>query len=277
LARSLQFAVFLVTAAAFAYPADLAVLRNGNSIRHERRQVVGAVTRLYLNDTATGYIEIPTNEIERFEVDTAPPPLKPQAPPAARVPQFQQPGTVMPPPSVRPQAITTQPVLDRASLGKLVNGAGERHQIDPDFINSVIRAESGFNSRAVSKKGAQGLMQLMPGTASQLGVTNSFDPNANVEAGTKYLRELLEKYNFDVAKALAAYNAGPHRVEQYRGVPPYYETRAYIARIIRDFNRQKLAENPSLGAKQGKAAHKPSTARTNPSATPPQAVTRASR
>src|SRR5437899_10456443 len=87
----------------------------------------------------------------------------------------------MTPPSVRPQAIATQPVLDRASLGKLVNGAGERHQIDPDFINSVIRAESGFNSRAVSKKGAQGLMQLMPGTASQLGVTNSFDPNRSEE------------------------------------------------------------------------------------------------
>ena len=278
MARSLQFAVFLVTAAAFAYPADLAVLRNGNSIRHEHRQVVGGVTRLYLSDTASGYIEIPTNEIERFEVDSAPPPLMPQAPAPVRVAQFQQPVTLMPPPSVRPQAIATQPVLDRASLGKLVNGAGERHQIDPDFINSVIRAESGFNSRAVSKKGAQGLMQLMPGTASQLGVTNSFDPNANVEAGTKYLRELLEKYNFDVAKALAAYNAGPHRVEQYRGVPPYYETRAYIARIIRDFNRQKLAENPSLGAKPGKASHKPSNARTNPSAvSPPQAGTRASR
>ena len=270
--------MFLVTAAAFAYPADLAVLRNGNSIRHERRQVVGGVTRLYLSDTASGYIEIPTNEIERFEVDTAPPPLKPQAPPAARVLQFQQPVTAMPLPSVRPPAIATQPVLDRASLGKLVNGAGERHQIDPDFINSVIRAESGFNSRAVSKKGAQGLMQLMPGTASQLGVTNSFDPNANVEAGTKYLRELLEKYNFDVARALAAYNAGPHRVEQYRGVPPYYETRAYIARIIRDFNRKKLAENPSLAAKPGKTAHKPSSARTHPSAaSPPQAGTRASR
>jgi len=270
--------VFLVTAAAFAYPADLAVLRNGNSIRHEHRQVIGGVTRLYLSDTASGYIEIPTNQIERFEVDTAPPQLKPQAPPPVRVPQFQQPVTTMPPPSVRPQANATQPILDRASLGKLVNGAGERHQIDPDFINSVIRAESGFNSRAVSKKGAQGLMQLMPGTASQLGVTNSFDPNANVEAGTKYLRELLEKYNFDVAKALAAYNAGPHRVEQYRGVPPYYETRAYIARIIRDFNRQKLAENPSLGAKQGKATHKPSNTRTNPSAaSPPQTGTRASR
>jgi membrane-bound lytic murein transglycosylase MltF len=92
-------------------------------------------------------------------------------------------------------------------------------------------------------------MQLMPQTASQLGVANSFDPNANVEGGTRYLRELLEKYNFDVVKALAAYNAGPKRVDQYRGVPPYYETHAYIARIIRDFNRQKLAENPALGRK----------------------------
>jgi soluble lytic murein transglycosylase-like protein len=95
--------------------------------------------------------------------------------------------------------------------------------------------------RAVSPKGAQGLMQLMPKTASQLGVHNAFDPQANVEGGTRYLRELLERYNFDLVKALAAYNAGPHRVEQYGGVPPYYETKAYVARIVRDFNRRKLA------------------------------------
>src|SRR5439155_2933076 len=193
--------------------------RNGNSIRHERRQVVGGVTRLYFGDTASSYTEIPTSEIERFEVDTAPPPLKPQAPPAVRVPQFQQPVTLMPPPSVRPQAIATQPVLDRASLGKLVNGAGERHQIDPDFINSVIHAESGFNSRAVSQKGAQGLMQLMPQTASQLGIRDAFDATANVDGGTRYLRELLDQYHGNVAKALAAYNAGPARVAQYRGIP----------------------------------------------------------
>ncbi len=84
-------------------------------------------------------------------------------------------------------------------------------------------------------------MQLMPQTASQLGVHNSFDPQANVEAGTRYLRELLERYNFDLIKALAAYNAGPQRVEQYNGVPPYYETKAYVARIVRDFNQKKLA------------------------------------
>jgi Transglycosylase SLT domain len=239
--RCLKFAVLLLAASTSTHAADLAVLRNGNSIRHERRQIVGTVTRLYLSDNTSGYIEIPTSEIERFEVDTAPPPARPQ--PSAPTARTSPAAIATAPPA-------TTPILDRAALNTVINGAGERHQIDPDFLNSVIRAESGFNTRAVSKKGAQGLMQLMPQTASQLGVTNSFDPKANVEGGTKYLRELLEKYNFDVAKALAAYNAGPHRVEQYRGVPPYYETRAYIARIIRDFNRQKLAENPALAGKK---------------------------
>ena len=92
-------------------------------------------------------------------------------------------------------------------------------------------------------------MQLMPQTASRLGVSNSFDPGDNLEGGTRYLRELLERYNFDLIKALAAYNAGPGRVEQYHGVPPYYETQAYVARIIRDFNRKKLAERKAIASK----------------------------
>ena len=228
-----------MVASVCASAADLAILRNGNSIRHQRRQVVGAVTRLYLTDTASGYIEIPTDQIERFEKDTAPDPVPEKAQPIA--PRSATSATRAP---LQPQAAVTA-----VNLNEVVSGAGERHKIDPDFINSVIRAESGFNNRAVSKKGALGLMQLMPQTASQLGVANSFDPDANVEGGTRYLRALLEKYNFDVNKALAAYNAGPKRVDQYRGVPPYYETHAYIARIIRDYNRQKLAENPALGRK----------------------------
>jgi soluble lytic murein transglycosylase-like protein len=124
-------------------------------------------------------------------------------------------------------------------LNEVISAASGRHHLDPDLVNSVIMAESGFQVRAVSPKGARGLMQLMPGTASQLGVPNAFDPQANVEGGTKYLRELLERYNFDLVKALAAYNAGPHRVEQFGGVPPYYETRVYVARIVRDFNKKK--------------------------------------
>jgi len=249
-------AVALVASCSAAGAADLAILRNGNSIRHERRQIVGVITRLYLSDSSSGYIEIPTDQIERFERDTAPPP--PPLPPAPRSNPIASAGSKPVPAPTQAAGV----VLNRQDLSVVVNGAGERHQIDPDFINSVIRAESGFHQNAVSRKGAQGLMQLMPGTASQMGVANPFDPNANVEGGTKYLRELLEKYNFDVPKALAAYNAGPKRVDQYRGVPPYYETQAYIARIIRDFNRKKLAENPALARKANAAAARSSRAST---------------
>jgi soluble lytic murein transglycosylase-like protein len=247
-----------------AMAADLAILRNGNSIRHERRQIVGAVTRLYLSDSGSGYIEIPTDQIERFEQDTTPAPATSAA--IAKTEAIPAPKPAVPAiPPAQAAAIT------RAELNNMVAGAGERHQIDPDFINSVIRAESGFHSKAVSKKGAQGLMQLMPGTASQLGVANSFDPNSNVEGGTKYLRELLEKYNYDPVKALAAYNAGSKRVDQYHGVPPYYETQAYIARIIRDYNRQKIAENPALGLKP-KAGQQASKAKTRTGTRQPKAA-----
>ena len=236
-----------------AHAADLAILRNGNSIRHERRQVIGSVTRLYLNAGDTGYIEIPTDQIERFEKDTTP--IATAAPDELRS---------MPPQATGTRRTASLPAISRTDLNQVVASAGQRHQIDPDFINSVIRAESGFHQNAVSKKGAQGLMQLMPGTASQLGVQNSFDPNANVEGGTKYLRELLEKYNYDPVKALAAYNAGAKRVDQYHGVPPYYETQAYIARIIRDYNRQKIAENPALAKKAHPASKTPTKRSTRP-------------
>ena len=124
----------------------------------------------------------------------------------------------------------------------MIREVSRRSQLDADFIASVIRAESGGNVNAVSRKGARGLMQLMPGTADQLGVKNSFDAAENVDGGVRYLMQLLQQFNYDVAKALAAYNAGPERVAQYKGVPPYRETRAYVARIIRDYNRKKLAE-----------------------------------
>ena len=119
-------------------------------------------------------------------------------------------------------------------------------------MNSVIHAESGFNSHAVSRKGAQGLMQLMPDTASKLGVANAFDPQSNVAGGSRYLRELLERYNFDLIKALAAYNAGPERVEQYKGVPPYRETHDYVARIVREYNRKKIAQEKQAAAEHAK-------------------------
>ena len=244
---------FIGASCAFSGATDLAVLRNGNSIRHERHEVVGAVTRLYLSDSTSGYIEIPTEQIQRFDTATDPAPVISKS---TNAPQVTSPPIAASLPLSPPEA-----KFDRLSLDAMVNGAGQRHQIDPDFINSVIRAESGFNNRAISKKGARGLMQLMPQTASHLGVANSFDPNSNVEGGTKYLRELLEKYHYDVPKALAAYNAGSHRVDQYRGVPPYFETQTYVAKIIRDFNRKKLAKNPSLAGKTKSAEHPAQTIR----------------
>jgi Transglycosylase SLT domain len=221
----LQFGLIFGLAVSSAFGSELAILHNGFSIRHEKSEIVGTITRLYLGTDRSGYVDIPTSEIERFEKDLAPP-IK--IPVSVQVPD-------------RPQ-----------SLNQVIDDISDRHHLDPDLINSVIHAESRFNPRALSPKGAQGLMQLMPHTASQLGVANAFDPKANVEGGTRYLRELLERYNFDLVKALAAYNAGPHRVEQYRGVPPYYETRAYVANIIRDFNRKKRAERKSSAAAKSK-------------------------
>ncbi len=222
-------ALILLTASAFA--SDLAVLRNGFSIRHERRQQFGSVTRLFLSADGSSYTDVATDQIDHFEKDLTPAPIQDSRP------------------------------LD---LNLSISEISARHRIDPDLINSVIRAESGFNSRAISRKGAQGLMQLMPQTASQLGVANAFDPQANVEGGTRYLRELLVRYDFDLIKALAAYNAGPLRVEQYRGVPPYRETRAYVARIVRDFNQKKIAEQKAAkkASRLDSAKHpKPTTQR----------------
>jgi hypothetical protein len=213
---------------AAASASEVAVLRNGFTIRHERRVLIGANTRLYPSASdESSYMDIPTAEIERIELD-----LTPVSEPVETTQTPVVPST----PSAK---LAPTPKVD---VHQAVAEASDRYRLDPDLLNSVIRAESGFNPHAVSPKGAQGLMQLMPGTASKLGVPNAFDPEANVDGGTRYLRELLERYNFDLIKALAAYNAGPHRVEQYGGVPPYRETRHYVASIVRDFNRKKLAQ-----------------------------------
>jgi soluble lytic murein transglycosylase-like protein len=239
----LLFGIALTAMSSFA--ADLAVLTNGYTIRHEHREIVGTATRLYLGKDSSSYVDIPTNEIQSFEKDLTPVP----APAAA--PNLVAEKTQNVPIAVQQKL---PPLLKPQQVNDLVNSAGDRNHIDPDFINSVIHAESGFNSHALSPKGARGLMQLMPNTASALGVTNAFDPGANVEGGTRYLRELLERYNYDVVKALAAYNAGPMRVDHYHGVPPYYETQAYIARIIKDFNRKKLAERKAAAAAKKKTS-----------------------
>jgi hypothetical protein len=234
------------------FAGEVAVLRNGFSIRHERREVIGDTTRLYVTADGSSFVDVPTAEIEHFEAAPEVPASdsrlatsgdESQSPPfdklrAGLLANYARNGA--PSASVFPKS--GFPGTSSVDLDDVVNSASGRYRLDPDLVNSVIKAESGFNVRAVSPKGAQGLMQLMPGTAAELGVPNAFDPEANVEGGTKYLRELLERYDFDLIKALAAYNAGPQRVEQFGGVPPYYETRAYVARVVRDFNKKKAAQ-----------------------------------
>jgi soluble lytic murein transglycosylase-like protein len=114
----------------------------------------------------------------------------------------------------------------------LIIKASEKHKIEPALIKAIIKAESNFNHRAVSRKGARGLMQLMPATASSLEVQDSFHPGNNIEGGVKYLRYLLNYFNGNLPLALAAYNAGENAVIRHRGVPPYRETQVYIQRVL---------------------------------------------
>jgi soluble lytic murein transglycosylase-like protein len=242
LSKHVVWIVLLLITSLPCSAAEVAVLRNGFTIKHERREIVGDLTRLYVTTDGSSFIDVPTVEIEHFE--EAPPELVEDAASSPKT------GALRPTSGSKPGAIPQRPV----DLSQVVNEASGRYRLDPDLVNSVIKAESDFKVRAVSPKGAQGLMQLMPGTAAQLGVPNAFDPQANVDGGTRYLRELLERYNFDLVKALAAYNAGPQRVEQFGGVPPYYETRAYVAKIVKDFNKKKIAQGKAVAAQKNNVA-----------------------
>jgi len=119
-----------------------------------------------------------------------------------------------------------------SSFDEIIQETAKKHGVDPSLVRAVVQAESNFNPNAVSSAGAKGLMQLMPGTASSLGVQNSFDPEQNVEGGTKLLRSLLDRYDGNTSLALAAYNAGPGAVSKYGGIPPYKETQVYVNRVM---------------------------------------------
>lgn len=242
--RPITIAAVLALAQLSAFAGQVAILRNGFSIHFDHKEQSGNSTRLY---TGTGYLDVASDQIASYDVDETPVAADPQPAPQPVALTSTQ------PPAAQPTTVATQKPAPAAAaqnvdLDQVVREASSKNRLDPDFVASVIRAESNFKAHAVSRKGAQGLMQLMPSTAAQLGVADPFDPKANVEAGTAHLSALLDMYKNDPIKALAAYNAGAHRVKQYNGVPPYRETRDYINKIVRDFNAKKRAQMKAAAA-----------------------------
>jgi soluble lytic murein transglycosylase-like protein len=160
--------------------------------------------------------------------------------------------TLPDPPQPPPTPVSLPTTSSTEDVHELLTKAGAQHNIDIELLASVVKAESGGRANAVSRTGARGLMQLMPGTAQQLGVNDAFRPDQNIAGGSTYLDQLLTRYKDDLSLALAAYNAGPAAVDRYHGIPPYRETIAYVARVEREFKRRKLAlerqDHPSNAA-----------------------------
>jgi soluble lytic murein transglycosylase-like protein len=196
-----------VTGIAFA--GEYAVFATGSRLRVDRHETSGGKVRLY---NADGYIEMNAEAVQGFEAEEYVPPAPVPATPAP----------VAPPPAPSP--------------AQLADAAADKYGLPRRLVRSLISAESDFEPRAVSPKGAIGLMQLMPATAEALGA-DPHDPAQNVDAGTRYLRDLLQKYDGGLWHALAAYNAGPGAVDKYQGVPPYRETIDYVGRIDRDLKK----------------------------------------
>jgi soluble lytic murein transglycosylase-like protein len=241
--RPITIGAILALAHLSAFAGQIAILRNGFTIHFDHKEQNGNSTRLY---TGTGYLDIASDQIASFDVDETPITPEPRA--VAQPQPYIQPSAAKPASVASQMAPPAKAAQQNIDLEQVVQEASSKNRLDPDFVSSVIRAESNFKPHAVSKKGAQGLMQLMPSTAAQLGVADPFDPKANVEAGTAHLSALLDQYHNDPIKALAAYNAGAHRVKQYNGVPPYRETRDYINKIVRDFNAKKRAQMKTAAA-----------------------------
>jgi hypothetical protein len=212
----------LLGAVPAVHAAEEVTLTNGFHLLCDHREETGGKVRLFTSKGSGNFVEVDAAEIA--SVNTVPDP-----------PAVTAPGEGI-----------TEPKLTDADVHQLISKAGASHNLDVDLLASVVRAESGGNIHAVSRTGAQGLMQLMPGTAAELGVADSFRADQNINGGTAYLDALLVRYHENLALALAAYNAGPAAVDKYHGVPPYRETRVYVARVIREFNRRKQLEKAEL-------------------------------
>ena len=227
--KRMMTALLLAGAALVARGAERVTLNNGFAMQCDHHALVDGKLRLYLSADGSSYIERRPEEVAEFE--TVPDPPAQQTPVAA-------------------SDAKENAKLSPTDLHEMLDKAGREHNLDVDLLASVVKAESGGNTHAVSRTGAKGLMQLMPATANDLGVQDSFKASDNVRGGSEYLDQLLTRYHDNMALALAAYNAGPAAVDKYHGVPPYHETRAYVARVIHEFNRRVRARREIAAAKK---------------------------
>jgi soluble lytic murein transglycosylase-like protein len=197
-----------------AHGLERVTLHNGFTIDCARHEPLDGRVRVYLDANGSSYQDLPATSIAAIEA-------LPDPAPVASTP-----------------AATPAPAAN-SSVRDLLARAGAQHNIDVELLASVVKAESGGHPDAVSRAGARGLMQLMPATAHALGVTDVSQPDQNIAGGAAYLDGLLKRYKNDLSLALAAYNAGPGAVDRYHGVPPFRETRAYVARVENEFIRRK--------------------------------------
>lgn len=210
----LALPLLLALLAAPSARAEYVVLRSGERLHVTAYQLLGDKYRLQLQG---GWVDVQAADVQKIEPEEVFAPLVPDPP-------------VAPPPA--PSA---------PPYRELVSAAASRYGVDAELISSVMEVESHFDAKAISPKNARGLMQLLPETAARLGVKDIFDPQENIDAGTRYLKELLQLYNNNLTLALAAYNAGPEKVQKYGNVPPYRETVSYVNQVKRKYQKSKSA------------------------------------
>jgi soluble lytic murein transglycosylase-like protein len=227
--------------------ADVALLRSGASLEISRFTAQDGWIVLHLD--GGGEIALPQSQV--VEIRRQPRSHKAEAPSGTSIaPTADSSAVPLPPTGSAPPAGLDDPTPtdrsfaaesvaspDRASLIDLASRIARHHAVDEDLVLAVIEVESRYDARAISPRGATGLMQLMPKTASRLEVRDPYDPADNVDGGVRYLKELLERYSGQVRLALAAYNAGEEAVERFRGIPPYRETIQYVDRVMREMKR----------------------------------------
>jgi len=241
LAMRIAAFLLLVLLAASGARAEYIVLRSGQRLHVTGYQLLDDKYRLQLQG---GWLDVQTADVVSIEPEEVFTPVPAQPAPAAAMSPYHE----------------------------LVAAAASRYGVDAELITSVIAVESNFDPKAVSRKNARGLMQLLPETAARFGVKDVFDPAENIDAGTRYLRDLLQLYNNDLTLTLAAYNAGPDNVQKYGRVPPFSETVSYVKRVKRNYEKGKSAAPPKTATPKTAATDPPPPSASTTSPTPPPTI-----